>query len=209
MTRPRACRRLPLPPQTARFRPRLAVVEQRRPEEPRRPRADRLGLLAACAADAGAARVAREASATSRWRGSSTRTAIPITSAATPRSSRKYGCPIAVPAGEAPLVERWDEQGAALRLLRPARRALRRRPGPHARIDPRVGRPRMARARGAGPRHGRARVPSIPSTGSSSPGDALWEDGFGFVMPPEVDPARACRPRARRSRCSQRSTSAS
>ena len=49
-------------------------------------------------------------------------------------------------------------EGAAARLLRPARRPLRRR-RVSCRSDARLGRPRMARARGARSRHGRAGVP--------------------------------------------------
>ena len=79
-------------------------------EEPRRTRADRLRLRPARAAHAGAARVGarhrRRAARVDRQH------ALPFRSHRRQRrdSSRRYGCPIAVPEGEAPLVERWDSK---------------------------------------------------------------------------------------------------
>ena len=64
---------------------------------------------------------------------------------------RAYGCPIAVPAGEAPLIAAWDER--ALLLDYADQRAERfdvdemLQPGTTVRL----GRPRMASARGARP----------------------------------------------------------
>ena len=130
----------------------------------------------------------RAASAPSRLRGSSTRIAIRTTSAATPRSSRKYGCPVAVPRGEAPLVERWDEK--ALLYDYCDQRADR------FTVDQALG-PDTTHVWGdlewralAAPGHDmEALVFHNAEHGILVSGDALWENGFGFVMPPEVDPA--------------------
>ena len=71
---------------------------------------------------------------------------------------RAYGCPIAVPAGEAPLIDAWDERALLLDYAdqRAERFAVDEVLQPGATHV--VGRSRMARARGARPRHGRARV---------------------------------------------------
>lgn len=99
----------------------------------------------------------------------------------------KYGCPIAVPAAEAPLVERWDEKA----LL-------------YDYCDQRVERfvvdqgltPGSTHVWGdlewhalAAPGHDMgALVFHNPEHRVLISGDALWEDGFGFVMPREFDP---------------------
>jgi glyoxylase-like metal-dependent hydrolase (beta-lactamase superfamily II) len=100
----------------------------------------------------------------------------------------KYGCPIAVPSGEAPLVERWD--GKALL---------------YDYCDQLADRFTVHQALGAGTTHvwgdlewralaapGHdmgALVFHNPEHGILVTGDALWENGFGFVMPAEIDPA--------------------
>ena len=99
----------------ARVRARLAVGQQR----PAARAADGhvlidSGYVHARAAHAGAAGARPRASAASRSRGSSTRTATPTTWAATRRVQRAYGCPIAIPAGEAPLVDAWDTKALLL-----------------------------------------------------------------------------------------------
>ena len=154
-------------------------------QEPRRPRADRHRLRPPCAADAGAARVARAASAASRSRGSSTRTAIRTTSAATPRSSPSTVVPspcravrrrsssagttrrcCTTTATSAPTASRWTRRWVPTR--------------------------RTSGATSNGARWPRrvttwsALVFHNPEHGILVSGDALWENGFGFVMPPEI-----------------------
>ena len=70
----------------------------------------------------------------------------------------RYRCPIALPEGEVPLISRLGRKDAAARLLRSARGSLQHRRSHQAWRDTRLGRSRMARARGTGARHGRARV---------------------------------------------------
>ncbi len=102
--------------------------------------------------------------------------------------ARKYGCPIAVPEGEAPLIERWD--GKALLLDYAGQRAER------FAVDESL-RPDTAYVWGdlewralAAPGHQMgALVFFNPEHRILISGDALWERGFGLVMPPEVDPA--------------------
>jgi len=101
---------------------------------------------------------------------------------------RRYDCPIAVPSAEAPLVERWD--GKALL---------------YDYCDHRVERFVVDRALPANSNHvwGDLEWIALAAPGHDMgalvfynaehriliSGDALWENGFGFVMPPEVDPA--------------------
>jgi glyoxylase-like metal-dependent hydrolase (beta-lactamase superfamily II) len=100
----------------------------------------------------------------------------------------RYRCPVAVPAAEAPLVERWD--GKALL---------------YDYCDQRIDRFAVDRVLAAdtsyvwgdlewqalaAPGHDMgALVYYNAAHGILISGDALWEHGFGFVMPPEVDPA--------------------
>ena len=102
--------------------------------------------------------------------------------------ARKYDCPIAVPAAEAPLVERWDGKG----LL-------------YDYCDHRVERFVAERVVPANSTHvwGDLEWTALAAPGHDMgavvfynaehriliSGDALWEHGFGFVMPPEIDPA--------------------
>jgi glyoxylase-like metal-dependent hydrolase (beta-lactamase superfamily II) len=100
----------------------------------------------------------------------------------------KYGCPIAVPQGEAPLVERWD--GKAL-LYDWCDQQVDRFAVDEALV------PGSTHVWGdlewralAAPGHDMgALVFHNAEHGILISGDALWEHGFGFVMPPEVDPA--------------------
>ncbi len=101
--------------------------------------------------------------------------------------ARRYGCPIAVPEAEAPLVKRWDGKV----LL-------------HDYCDHRVDRFSVDREIAAGSRNvwGDLEWHALAAPGHDMgalvfynaehgiliSGDALWENGFGFVMPPEVDP---------------------
>jgi glyoxylase-like metal-dependent hydrolase (beta-lactamase superfamily II) len=100
----------------------------------------------------------------------------------------KYACPIAVPQGEAPLVERWD--GKALLYDYCDQRIDR------FAVDEEIV-PGTTHVWGdlewralAAPGHAMGAVVfHNPEHGILISGDALWEHGFGFVMPPEVDPA--------------------
>jgi len=102
--------------------------------------------------------------------------------------ARTYDCPIAVPEGEVPLIERWDQRALLLDYA-----------------DQRADRFPVDRALVAGttqvwgdlewrllaaPGHDMgALVFYNPEYRILISGDALWEHGFGFVMPPEFDPA--------------------
>ena len=102
--------------------------------------------------------------------------------------ARRYGCPIAVPEAEAPLVLRWD--GKALL---------------YDYCDQQVERFAVDSVLPAGSTHvwGDLEWAALAAPGHDMgalvfynaehrilvSGDALWEHGFGFVMPPEIDPA--------------------
>jgi glyoxylase-like metal-dependent hydrolase (beta-lactamase superfamily II) len=100
---------------------------------------------------------------------------------------RAYGCPIAMPEGEAALVDAWDER--ALLLGYAGQRAER------FDVDIRL-------AVGTTHRWGDLDWEVIGAPGHAMraavfynaehrilvSGDALWHDGFGFVMPPDLDP---------------------
>jgi glyoxylase-like metal-dependent hydrolase (beta-lactamase superfamily II) len=102
--------------------------------------------------------------------------------------ARIYECPIAVPHGEAPLVERWD--GKALLYDYCDQSAER------FSVDAAIV-PGSTRVWGdlewqalAAPGHATGGLVFYnPEHRILISGDALWEHGFGFVMPPEVDPA--------------------
>lgn len=100
----------------------------------------------------------------------------------------RYGCPVAVPAAEAPLVERWD--GKALL---------------YEYCDHRIERFAVDHVLPANTTHvwGDLEWQALAAPGHDMgalvfynaeyrilvSGDALWERGFGFVMPPEIDPS--------------------
>ena len=101
---------------------------------------------------------------------------------------RRYDCPVSVPAAEAPQVERWD--GKALL---------------YDYCDHQIERFVVDRALPAGSTHvwGDLEWSALAAPGHDMgalvfynaehriliSGDALWEHGFGFVMPPEIDAA--------------------
>jgi len=100
----------------------------------------------------------------------------------------RYGCPVAVPAAEAPLVERWD--GRAL-LYDYCDQQVTRFAVDH--VLP----PNTTHVWGdlewqalAAPGHDMGALVFYNAEHRLLiSGDALWEHGFGFVMPPEIDPA--------------------
>lgn len=100
----------------------------------------------------------------------------------------KYGCPVAVPEGEAPLIERWDQK--ALLYDYCDQRADRF-------VVSQAVQPNTTHVWGdlewralAAPGHDMgALVFFNPEHGILISGDALWENGFGIVMPREIDPA--------------------
>jgi glyoxylase-like metal-dependent hydrolase (beta-lactamase superfamily II) len=99
-----------------------------------------------------------------------------------------YACPIAVPAGEAPLIEAWDDR--ALLLAYADQRAER------FAVDE-ILLPGATYLWGdlewralAAPGHDmNALVFFNDEHRILISGDALWENGYGLVMPPELDPA--------------------
>jgi len=102
--------------------------------------------------------------------------------------ARTYRCPIAVPEGERALIEHWDDQQL---LLDYADQCAER-----FRADESVA-PGTTHVWGdlewqalAAPGHDMgALVFYNPEHRILISGDALWEHGFGFVMPPEMNPA--------------------
>ena len=101
---------------------------------------------------------------------------------------RAYGCPVAVPAGEAPLIEAWDERGLWLGYAgqRTERFA----------VDE-VLQPGATYAWGelewralAAPGHDMGALVFFNDEHRILvSGDALWEKGYGMVMPREIDEA--------------------
>ena len=101
---------------------------------------------------------------------------------------RAYGCTISVPAGEAPLIDAWDEE----RLL-------------YAYADQRAERFACDEIIVPGTTHrwGDLQWRALAAPGHAMgalvffndehriliSGDALWQNGFGIVMPPDVEPA--------------------
>jgi len=101
---------------------------------------------------------------------------------------RRYGCAIAVPVPEAPLVERWD--GKAL-LYDYCEQQVERFGVDRALAanETYVWGDLEWRALAAPGHDMGALVFHNADHGILVSGDALWERGFGFVMPPEIDPA--------------------
>ncbi len=100
----------------------------------------------------------------------------------------RYRCPIAIPVGEAPLVEAWDSE--ALLLDYADQRADRFTASEVLREgETRVWGDLAWRLLAAPGHDMRALVFWNEEHGILISGDALWENGFGFVMPPEIDPA--------------------
>ena len=101
---------------------------------------------------------------------------------------RAYGCPIAVPEGEAPLVARWD--AIALLLDYADQSADRFDVDETLRADAAYVWGDLEWRALAAPGHDmRALVFYNPEHRILISGDALWENGYGFVMPEEMDPA--------------------
>lgn len=102
--------------------------------------------------------------------------------------ARRFGCRIEIPIGEAPAVAAWDQR--ALLLDYADQRADRFTP------DATLA-PGDVRVWGdlewqcvAAPGHDMGALMFFnPEHGILVSGDALWQYGFGFVMPPELDPA--------------------
>jgi glyoxylase-like metal-dependent hydrolase (beta-lactamase superfamily II) len=100
---------------------------------------------------------------------------------------RRFGCPVAIPEGEAPLIEAWDERALFLgwadqaaepfpvdRLLRPGTTEV------WGDLEWRVL---------AAPGHdAHALIFHNPEHGILLSGDALWGNGFGFVLPLDLQP---------------------
>ncbi|HWQ38712.1 MAG TPA: MBL fold metallo-hydrolase [Burkholderiales bacterium] len=103
--------------------------------------------------------------------------------------ARSFACPIAIPHGEAPLIERWDEQALWLSYAdqRCERFAPARTIAPGERLE-----------------WGDAQWQAIPAPGHDMnalmfwcetqriliSGDALWENGFGVLLPDALREAR-------------------
>ena len=102
--------------------------------------------------------------------------------------AEKYGCPIAVPEGEAPFIERWDQK--ALLYDYCDQRADRFVVSQGVQPDTTHVWGDLEWRALAAPGHDMgALVFFNPEHGILISGDALWENGFGIVMPREIDPA--------------------
>jgi glyoxylase-like metal-dependent hydrolase (beta-lactamase superfamily II) len=100
----------------------------------------------------------------------------------------RYGCPIALPQGEAEIIAAWDEKTLLLgycdqRADRFSADEFIRAGETHVWGD-------LEWVAHAAPGHDMgALVFHNPEHGILISGDALWENGYGLVMPPEIDPA--------------------
>jgi len=100
----------------------------------------------------------------------------------------RYQCPIAVPKGELPLIERWDTKALLLDYADQA--ADRFHPDAALYPDTTYVWGDLEWRALAAPGHDMgALVFFNPEHRILVTGDALWEHGFGFVMPPEIDAA--------------------
>jgi glyoxylase-like metal-dependent hydrolase (beta-lactamase superfamily II) len=101
--------------------------------------------------------------------------------------ARAHGCPIAVPEGEMPLIEAWDEK--ALLLGYADQSAERFRAGEALRAGATYQWGDLAWQAIAAPGHDMGALCFHNAEhGILISGDALWKQGFGFVMPREMDP---------------------
>jgi glyoxylase-like metal-dependent hydrolase (beta-lactamase superfamily II) len=99
----------------------------------------------------------------------------------------RYGCPIAIPEGETALIDAWSEQTMLLEYA--DQRADRFRYDEILRPDTSYVWGDLEWRALAAPGHDMgALVFFNPEHGILVSGDALWQDGYGFVMPPEIDP---------------------
>ena len=102
--------------------------------------------------------------------------------------ARAYGCPISVPAADARHIAAWDERALLLsyagqKAERFAADALLEPGSMHVWGD-------LQWRAIAAPGHDMAALVFYnPEHRILISGDALWENGYGFVMPPDVDPA--------------------
>ena len=100
---------------------------------------------------------------------------------------RAYGCTIAVPAGEAPLIAAWDQRRLLLDYA--GQRAERF-------VADEILEPGSTHVWGdlewrllAAPGHDMAALVFFNDEHRILiSGDALWQNGYGFVMPPDIDP---------------------
>ena len=100
----------------------------------------------------------------------------------------RYGCPIALPAGEAAIIDAWDEK--ALLLGYCDQRADRFSADEFIRAGEVRIWGELEWVALAAPGHDMgALVFHNPKHGILISGDALWENGYGLVMPPEIDVA--------------------
>jgi glyoxylase-like metal-dependent hydrolase (beta-lactamase superfamily II) len=102
--------------------------------------------------------------------------------------ARKYRCPIVIPEGEREVVERWDDRRLLLAYADQTAERFRADdyllPGATCVWGDLEWRALAAPGHDMG-----ALVFHNPEHRILISGDALWEHGFGFVMPPEFDPA--------------------
>ena len=99
-----------------------------------------------------------------------------------------YGCPIALPEGEAAIIDAWDEKTLLLGYC--DQRADRFSADEFIRAgDTRVWGDLEWCAHAAPGHDMGALVFHNPEHGILISGDALWENGYGLVMPREIDPA--------------------
>jgi glyoxylase-like metal-dependent hydrolase (beta-lactamase superfamily II) len=100
----------------------------------------------------------------------------------------RYGCPIALPEGEAAIIEAWDEKTLLLGYC--DQRADRFSADEIIRAGEMLTWGGLEWRALAAPGHDMgALVFHNPEHGILISGDALWQNGYGLVMPPEIDPA--------------------
>ena len=170
-----------------RLRPRLAVVEQHPAQEPRRPRADRLGLHAARAADA-------RAVAFRAWPGrcaarSPRQHALPRGPRRRQRGDRPRNTVVPSPCPRRR--RRWWSAGTARRCSTTIATSASSASASIARLPPdttHVWGDLEWQALAAPGHDMGALVFYNAEHRILISGDALWENGFGFLMPPEIDP---------------------
>lgn len=98
-----------------------------------------------------------------------------------------YGCPIAVPEGEVALIEAWNEKALLLDYADQSADRFTAGEALHAGASYRWG--DLDWDAIAAPGHDmRALCFFNAEHGLLISGDALWANGFGFVMPPQIDP---------------------
>jgi glyoxylase-like metal-dependent hydrolase (beta-lactamase superfamily II) len=102
--------------------------------------------------------------------------------------ARAYGCTIAVPESDAPLIEAWDTKTLLLDYADQSADRFVADEVLHAGVTYVWGDLEWRAL--AAPGHDMAALVFYnPEHRILISGDALWENGYGFVMPPEIDPA--------------------